>query len=86
MKRRLLRFAPWAALMILGVVGIPKPANPTPPPERHPHIRAAMNELREAREELRTAAHDFCGHRAEALEKTDQALRQLNLALECDRH
>jgi hypothetical protein len=38
------------------------------------------------REELRTAAHDFCGHRKEAVEKTNQALRQLQLAMECDRH
>jgi hypothetical protein len=42
-------------------------------------------ELREAREELRTAAHDFCGHRAEAMEKTDQAVKQLQAALACDR-
>ena len=85
MKQHVLRFAPWIALMVLGVIGTPKMANTTPPPEPHPHIRAAMGELREAREELRTAAHDFCGHRAEAVEKTDQALRQLQLALACDR-
>ena len=85
MKQRVTRFAPFAALMILEVVGLPKMASTAPPPEEHPHIRAAMRELREAREELRTAAHDFCGHRAEAVEKTDQALRQLQAALECDR-
>ena len=86
MKQILSRFAPWLALMLLGVVSTPKMANTTPPPEPHPHIRGAMMELREAREELRTAAHDFCGHRAEAVEKTDQALHQLQLALACDRH
>ena len=85
MKRHFLRFGPWVVLMGLGIIGAPKMANPTPPPEPHPHIRAAARALREAREELRTAAHDFCGHRAEALEKTDQALRQLELALECNR-
>ena len=82
MKRQLLRFAPWVALMVLGVVGPARMAN-TEPQERHPHIRAAVNELRAAQEELRTAAHDFCGHRREALDRTDQALRQLQLAMEC---
>ena len=85
MKQLVTRFAPFAALMILGVVGMPKMASTAPPPEEHPRIRAAIRELREAREELRTAAHDFCGHRAEAVERTDQALRQLQAALECDR-
>lgn len=86
MKKLAARFAPWIALMIIGVVSTPRMANTAPPPqERHPRIRAAVNELQGAREELRNAAHDFCGHRAEALDKTDQALRQLRLALECDR-
>jgi F0F1-type ATP synthase membrane subunit b/b' len=53
--------------------------------ERHPEIRKAINALERARGELRDAAHDFCGHRAEALEATDNALRQLRLALESDR-
>ena len=84
MKHHLLRFAPFVALMFVGVISVPKTAS-TAPPEPHPHIRAAMMELREAREELRTAAHDFCGHRAEAMEKTDQAVKQLQAALACDR-
>jgi hypothetical protein len=49
MKRQLFRFTPWLALMALGVLGTPKLANTTPPPEGHPHIRAAVAELREAR-------------------------------------
>jgi len=84
MKRQLLRFAPWVALMFIGVVGTPRMAN-TEPQERHPHIRAALSELRGANEELRTAAHDFCGHRVEAMRATDAAMHQLQLALECDR-
>lgn len=86
MKQQIARFAPFLALMVLGVISVPKTASTAPPPEEHPHIRGAINELREAREELRTAAHDFCGHRAEAVQRTDQALRQLQAALECDRH
>jgi len=86
MKQQILRFAPWVALMILGVVGTSRPANTTPQPmERHPHIRAALNALRDANEELRTAAHDFCGHKVEAMRAVEAARRQLELAAECDR-
>jgi hypothetical protein len=77
---------PWLALLALAAVSVPRSAQTAPPPpEAHPHIRAAVVELREAREELRTAAHDFCGHRKEAIEATDVALRQLGKALECAR-
>ncbi len=80
--RRILNLVPWAAMLIMGAVLIPPRATTQ---ERHPHIRAAMNELREAREELRTAAHDFCGHRRQAVHQCDEAIRQLQLAIDCDR-
>lgn len=53
--------------------------------EQHPHIRAALQELREAKRELQTAAHDFGGHRAEAVEAVDNAMKQLQLALQYDK-
>ena len=53
--------------------------------EKHPHIRGAIRELQEAKKELQTAAHDFGGHRAEALEAIDNAIRQLQLALQYDK-
>jgi len=53
--------------------------------ERHPNIRRAANALRAARTDLQHAAHDYCGHRVEALEATNAALNQLGLALKCDR-
>ena len=53
--------------------------------EAHPHIRAALQELRGARQELETAAHDFGGHRKEALESVDNAIKQLQLALQYDK-
>jgi|ERR1700730_3168496 len=55
------------------------------PAERHPHIRAALHELREARAELKAAAHDFGGHRDEAVEATDKAIRQLEECLKYDK-
>ena len=53
--------------------------------EHHPHIRSAINELQEARRELQSAAHDFGGHRADALRACNEAIRQLQLALQYDK-
>jgi len=53
--------------------------------ERHPHIRRAMTELREAKKELLGADHDFGGHRAEAVEAVTIALKQLETALKYDK-
>ena len=85
MKRQILRFAPWVALMFVGLISTSKPAN-TEPQERHPRIHAAMEALRDANEYMRSAAHDFCGHKVEAMRATDAAMRQLRLAEACDRH
>jgi len=72
-------------LLAIGTIATPRSANTAPPPPPHPHIEAAVSELREARMELEKAAHDFCGHRAEALRDTDVALKQLQEALRCAR-
>lgn len=53
--------------------------------ERHPHIRAAIRELEQAKHELQTANHDFGGHRADALKACDEAIRQLQQALQYDK-
>jgi hypothetical protein len=48
---------------------------------KHPRLHHALYELREARRELKTAAHDFGGHRVKALKATDAAIRQIELCL-----
>jgi hypothetical protein len=53
--------------------------------EPHPHIRAAVGELVEAKKELQTAAHDFGGHRAAAVRAVDAAIKQLRLAQQYDK-
>jgi uncharacterized protein (DUF2249 family) len=83
--KKIAKSLPWLALIALAVVSLPQAARTAPPPERHPRIHAAIEALREAREELKAAAHDFCGHRAEALEQVDHAIRQLHEAEICDR-
>ncbi|HUB34848.1 MAG TPA: hypothetical protein VMA31_17560 [Bryobacteraceae bacterium] len=85
MKRQLLRFAPWVALMVVGVVSTPRPANPEPQPRMHERIRAAMDAMRDAQDYMRRAPHDFCGHKVEAMRANEAAIRQLGMALECRR-
>jgi acyl-CoA reductase-like NAD-dependent aldehyde dehydrogenase len=82
---KIARSLPWLTLIALALLSLPQSARTAPPPERHPHIHAAVEALREAREELKSAAHDFCGHRAEALEQVDRAIKQLHEAEACAR-
>jgi hypothetical protein len=60
-------------------------ANANPTPEPHPEIRAAIESLRHAREHLEHAAHDFGGHRVDAIKSIDEAIHQLQVCLEYDK-
>ena len=64
-------------------------ANPVPAAanaaEPHPEIRDAIASLRRAKEHMEHAAHDFGGHRVEAIRATDAALHQLQECLKYDR-
>ncbi len=83
MKRNLSRFLPWALLVVIGMVAAPMTANPQPP--RHPRIFEAIRALEDAREYMRSARTDFCGHRDKAIEETDRAIRQMREAAACER-
>jgi len=62
------------------------PATPAAAPaERHPEIREALAALRRAKEQVEHAAHDFGGHRVEAIEATNQAIKQLEICLKYDK-
>lgn len=68
----------------------PAPKNPQPaagavPAPEHPEIREAIAALRRARDHMQQAAHDFGGHRVDALRATDEAIRQLQDCLKYDR-
>ena len=83
--KRVLNMLPWIALLVIGAISLPKMARTQPPPERHAHMRVAIRELRETRRDLEAARHDFCGHKREAIHQVDEAIRQLQLALDCGR-
>jgi len=53
--------------------------------EPHPEIREAIASLRRAKEHMEHAAHDFGGHRVEAIRATDAAIHQLEDCLKYDR-
>ncbi|HZS43768.1 MAG TPA: hypothetical protein VFC63_01585 [Blastocatellia bacterium] len=53
------------------------------PYQRFPRIRAALDSLKAARDEMQNAAHDFGGHKQKALEATNDAITQLQLAIDC---
>jgi hypothetical protein len=62
----------------------PSPAAPAPP-EKHPQIREALASLRDSKQHLEHAAHDFGGHRVEAIKAIDGAIRQLEICLQYDK-
>ena len=53
--------------------------------QRHPHIHQAIKALESAKKELKTAAHDFGGHRVAALAAVDSAIMQLRICLKHDK-
>jgi hypothetical protein len=54
--------------------------------ERHPEMRAAIGALQAARSELEHADTDFGGYKKDAIESVNNALKQLRLALQFDKH
>ncbi len=66
--------------------GKPAPVSAVPAaPERHPEIHDAIESLKRAKEHMEHAAHDFGGHRVEAIRATDEAIRQLQICMEYDK-
>jgi hypothetical protein len=73
------------------------PANaqtPPPPPgavghrghrEHHPELRMALRALNRAKTALQRGSHDFSGHREKALDLTNQAISEVQQAIQSDR-
>jgi hypothetical protein len=74
MKHRIVSsFAVIAMLLML--------SSPSPAAGRHPQIEEALNALQRAKHHLEEAAHDFGGHRVDAIRAIDEADRQLRICL-----
>ena len=85
----------FAALALAGFLGA-RSATPAPvvtlapvvvtAHEPHPEIWAAIHSLEHAKEHLQHAAHDFGGHRVDAIAAIDAALGQLHTCLDYDKN
>jgi hypothetical protein len=52
--------------------------------EKHPKITKALDDLRDAKDELEKADTDFKGHKKEAIEAVNVAIKQLKICLDND--
>ena len=94
--RKHLAIAVAAAALSVGIAlplvtfAVPRPAAAQDRDDRkepHPVIREAMGKIENAKSYLvNYADRDFKGHRAKAVEHLNQALAELKMALEADRH
>ena len=52
----------------------------------HPRIAKAIGSLKDAVEYMRAAPHDFGGHKEDAIRASEEAMKQLRLALQYRGH
>lgn len=57
-------------------------SSPSPAAGNHPEIADALRALANAKNHLEHAAHDFGGHRVDAIRAIDEADRQLRICLQ----
>jgi hypothetical protein len=78
MKKRMMGFC--TAMGLLLALSMPLSAF-----ESHHEIHEAMESLKHAKEHLEHAAHDFGGHRVEAIRAIDEAQHQLEICMKYDK-
>jgi hypothetical protein len=87
MKKRFVSIVMGAVIVALSLCILTaaplKAAPPTMADERadHPRIVAAIHSLEDAIAYMKAAPHNFGGHKAEAIEECQKAIKQLNQAL-----
>jgi hypothetical protein len=63
-----------------------KTTRPAPRNLNYPKIRAAISSLEAARAELERSDGDFGGHKKDAVDSIDRALKQMRLALQFEKY
>jgi hypothetical protein len=78
-----IRIALAALMLSLAPITVAPAFAETLPEEKaeHPRIAKAIHELEDAIAYMKAAPHDFGGHKAEAIKASEDAVRQLRLAL-----
>ena len=74
-----------AVVLILLLMSLTPTMIAAPPAGRCPNIDRAIVALEAAMHDMQVAGHDFCGHKAEAMEASRHAIEQLRKAKECDK-
>jgi hypothetical protein len=69
-------------LAVSGLAGLLTSSPALAAAEKYPRIRASLRELKEARKELEEGAKIFGGHRVKAVKAVDDAIEQLQKALD----
>ena len=77
MKRTIATALSVFALMLAMSAGAPAEG-------RHPEIHRALESLRNAKAHLQAAAHDYQGHRVDAIKAIDEAIHQLEICMKYD--
>jgi hypothetical protein len=77
MKRKIATALTLFALTLAMSVGAPAEG-------RHPEIRRAIESLQNAKAHLSAAAHDYQGHRVDAIHAIDEAIHQLDICMRYD--
>jgi hypothetical protein len=76
-----------ALAVVLALFSMPATISANVDDDDQPHMQAALEHLRKAKEELEAAKHDKGGHRAAAVRATNEAIRHTELGLKAgDRH
>jgi hypothetical protein len=70
--------------LVLAPVVVTAPAAVASAAEPHPEIAAAIHSLENAKAHLLAAAHDYHGHRKDAIQAIDAALHQLHVCMDFD--
>lgn len=71
--------------LVLPPVVVTAPSLRASKAEPHPEIQAAIRSLEHAKAHLQAAAHDYNGHRVDAIGAIDAALHQLHICMDFDR-
>jgi len=71
-------------VLVIGGTSVSQIASAQANKENHPEMHRALRSLQRAKTELQKSNHDFHGHRAKAQELTQQAIDEVNAALQSD--
>ncbi|HUD63437.1 MAG TPA: hypothetical protein VMQ17_02615 [Candidatus Sulfotelmatobacter sp.] len=52
------------------------------PQEKHPHIHAGLEAMREAKRQMEAAASEYHGHRAKSIEHLNQAIHEAEICMQ----